>query len=240
MLPAKQNYDIHDKELLAIMQPLKTFWHYLKGHSIPFEIWTDHNNLAYFQTKQKLSHRQACWSLFLSQFNFTIIHKLGNMNKANALSRWPDHKEGMPSEGGEAQILLNSKFFSVHATWPTALDTQDTSLWQRIKNAQTYDTEVSLALEAILKNGPQSLTKGLEDWNLEDGIILHWGHIYILKDDNLRQDIVKQYHKHPATGHPGCWKTYELQFNAGISDIWLSQRLPPPLLPQNSFNLYKN
>ena len=163
MLPAKQNYNIHNKELLAIVRALKTFCHYLEGHPIPFEIWTDHNNLAYFRTKQKLSCQQACWSLFLSQFDFTIIHKPGNMNKADALSRRPDHKEGMPSEGGEARILLDSKFFSVHATRLTALDMQDTSLRQRIKNAQTYDMEVSLALEAILKNGPRSLTKGLED-----------------------------------------------------------------------------
>ena len=51
MLPAEQNYDIHDKELLATVWALETFWHYLEGHPIPFEIWTDHNNLAYFWTK---------------------------------------------------------------------------------------------------------------------------------------------------------------------------------------------
>ena len=113
------------------------------------------------------------------------------MNKADTLSRQPDHKKGMPSKGGEAQILLNSKFFSVHATQPTALDTQNTSLWQQIKNAQTYDTEVSLVLESILQNSPWSLTKELKDWNLEDGIILHRGHIYIPKDNDLCQDIVK-------------------------------------------------
>jgi len=51
---------------------------------------------------------------------------------------------------------------------------QETSIpWKAcLKNAQNYDTEVSQALEAILKNGPRSLTKGLEDWNLEDGLIL--------------------------------------------------------------------
>jgi len=59
------------------------------------------------------------------------------------------------------------------------------------KNAQNYDTEVRPSLEAILKNGPRSLTKGLEDWNLEDGLILHRGHIYVPKDDILRRDIVK-------------------------------------------------
>ena len=207
--PAEQNYDVHDKELLAIVRALESFRHYLEGHPEPFEVWTDHNNLSYFRTKQKLSRRQARWSLFLSQFNFAIIHKPGAFNKADALSRRPDHKEGMPPSD-EKRILLDSKFFSVRATRPTAIEPYDSALRQRIKNSQTYDTEVSKALENILKNGPRSLTKGLEDWNLEDGVILHRGHVYIPKDNDLRRDIVKQYHDHPATGHPGRWKTYEL------------------------------
>ena len=128
MLPAEQNYDIYDKKLLAIIHAIKSFRHYLKEYPISFKIWTNHNNLAYFHTKQKLSCHQAWWSLFLSQFNFTIIHKLGTMNKADALSRQPDHEEEMPFEGGKLCILLDSKFFSIHATWPTSLDTQDTSL----------------------------------------------------------------------------------------------------------------
>ena len=96
MIDTELNYNIHNKELLAIVKSLKHWRHYLEGHSQIFKIWTDHNNLAYFHTKQKLSHRQACWSLFLSQFNFTIIHKPEAFNKADALSRWSDHKEGMP------------------------------------------------------------------------------------------------------------------------------------------------
>ena len=106
------------------------------------------------------------------------------------------------------RTLLNSKFFAIRATQPT--EPHDTLLRQRIKNAQSYDPEVSQALETILKNGDPSLTKGLQDWNLEDGIILHRGHIYVPKDADLRRDIVKRYHNHPAIGHPGRWKTYEL------------------------------
>ena len=168
-------YNIHDKELLAIVKSLEHWCHYLEGHSQIFEIWTDHNNFAYFCTKQKLSWWQARWSLFLSQFNFTIIHKPEAFNKADALSKWPDHKEGMPPLE-ESQVLFNSKFFSVHTTWPTPID--NTSIRQCIKNAQTYNSEVSTALETILHSGPWSLTKGLEDWNLEEGIILYRGHIY--------------------------------------------------------------
>jgi hypothetical protein len=210
MQPAEQNYDIHDKELLAIIRALESFRHYLEGHPQPFEVWTDHNNLAYFRTKQRLSRCQARWSLFLSQYNFTIIHKPVTFNKADALSRRPDHKKGIPPSD-ESCILLDSKFFSVRATQPTPIPTNN-NLRQRIKNAQSYDTAVSQALETILRSGPRTLTKGLEDWNLEDGIILHRGHIYIPKDNDLRQEIIKQYHDSPATGHPGQWKIYELVF----------------------------
>jgi len=208
--PPEQNYDIHDKELLAIIRALEAFRHYLEGHPEPFEIWTDHNNLAYFRTKQHLSRRQARWSLFLSQFTFTILHKPGAYNKADALSRRPDLKEGILFDENDNRVLLDDKFFAIRATRPVTMDTQANPLRKRIKNAQTYDTEVSQALESVLRNGPRSVTKGLEDWNLEDGLILYRGHIYVPKDDDLRKDIVKQYHETIATGHPGRWKTYEL------------------------------
>ena len=75
------------------------------------------------------------------------------------------------------------KYFSTHAVHPTAVTSQgDMTLREHLKKAQAYDTEVSQALESILKNGPQSLTKGLEDWNYKDGIILFCGHVYVPKD----------------------------------------------------------
>ena len=67
-----------------------------------------------------------------------------------------------------------------------------------------------MALESILKNGPRSISKGLEEWNLENGIILHRGQVYVPKDESLRRDIVRNYHDHIAIGHLGRWKTYEL------------------------------
>ncbi|MGD0511542.1 MAG: reverse transcriptase family protein, partial [Candidatus Micrarchaeaceae archaeon] len=75
--PAECNYEIHDKELLAIIRTLEIFCHYLEGRDDLLEVWSDHGNLVYFATKQKLTRRQARWALFLSRFNFTIIHKPG-------------------------------------------------------------------------------------------------------------------------------------------------------------------
>jgi hypothetical protein len=55
MSPAKLNYDIYDKELLVIMYALDEWRPYLLHAAEPFEIWTDHKNLAYFRQLQKLN-----------------------------------------------------------------------------------------------------------------------------------------------------------------------------------------
>jgi len=55
----ERNYEIHDKEMLAVIRCLEVWRHYLEGAKLEFEIWTDHKNLQYFMTSQKLNRRQA-------------------------------------------------------------------------------------------------------------------------------------------------------------------------------------
>jgi hypothetical protein len=51
----ERNYDIYDKELLAIIKALDAWRHYLEGAENTVEIYTDHKNLEYFKKAQKLS-----------------------------------------------------------------------------------------------------------------------------------------------------------------------------------------
>jgi len=91
----EQNYEIHDKEMLAIICTLEEWRRFLEGARHPVEIWTDHKNLEYFITAKKLNHRQARWSLYLARFDFKLTHHPGCcMGKPNALSRRPDHGKG--------------------------------------------------------------------------------------------------------------------------------------------------
>ena len=46
--PVERNYEIHDKEMLAIVWALEEWRHFLEGTKHQFEIWTDHKNLEYF------------------------------------------------------------------------------------------------------------------------------------------------------------------------------------------------
>ena len=66
------NYDIHDKELLAIFEAFKIWWHYLEGSASPIDVVTDHKNLEYSSTTKILMRRQARWLEYLSQFNLVI------------------------------------------------------------------------------------------------------------------------------------------------------------------------
>jgi hypothetical protein len=50
--PAERNYNIYDRELLAVMRGLATWRHFLQGSPHPIVILTDHKNLTYFCTAQ--------------------------------------------------------------------------------------------------------------------------------------------------------------------------------------------
>ena len=55
----ERNYEIHNKEMLAIIRGLENQRHLLEGVRFKFKIWTNHKNLGYFMKAQKLNCRQA-------------------------------------------------------------------------------------------------------------------------------------------------------------------------------------
>ena len=102
----ERNYEIHDKEMLAVIRCLEAWRHYLEGAKLGFEIWTDHKNLQYFMTSQKLNCRQARWALYLLRFNFTLKHIPGkSMGKADGLSRRPDWQEGVERDNKDQKLI---------------------------------------------------------------------------------------------------------------------------------------
>ena len=84
----QRNYEIYDRELLGIVRSLEKWRHYLQRLPFPTVILSDHKNLTYFRTAQKLNRRQARWSLFLSKFDLKLVHTPGSkMIQSDALSR---------------------------------------------------------------------------------------------------------------------------------------------------------
>ena len=59
MTLAELNYDVHDKELLAIVEAFLYWRAYLKGSKHLVQVYIDYKNLIYFTTIKKLTRRQV-------------------------------------------------------------------------------------------------------------------------------------------------------------------------------------
>jgi len=70
--PAECNYEIYDKELMAIIRAFEEWRPHLEGSRHPIQVLSDHKNLEYFMSTKLLNCRQARWSEFLSRFDFRI------------------------------------------------------------------------------------------------------------------------------------------------------------------------
>jgi hypothetical protein len=86
----EERYDVHDKELLAIVAALQHWRIYAESCS-DLTIYTDHKNLVQFTTTKVLNRRQVRWSELLGQYKFKILYTPGKDNgRADALSRRSD------------------------------------------------------------------------------------------------------------------------------------------------------
>ncbi|KAK3528837.1 hypothetical protein QTP70_011760 [Hemibagrus guttatus] len=111
---AEMNYDIGNRELLAVKLALEEWRHWLEGAKHPFTVLTDHENLEYLRAAKRLNPRQARWALFFTRFKFTISYRPGSKNvKADALSRLysPDIASDDP------ETILPEKIFTNPILW---------------------------------------------------------------------------------------------------------------------------
>ena len=82
-------------------------------------------------------------------------------------------------------------------------------LLQKIRKCTEREPEVAKALET-LKAAPVQLRRGIEEWNVEDGLVLFRGLVYVPNDKEIRREILELFHDSPPAGHPGRAKTLEL------------------------------
>jgi transposase InsO family protein len=209
--PAEQNYEIYDRELLAIIRALEEWRHYIQGSTHTTTVFSDHKNLTYYREAKKLNRRQARWSLYLSEFDIKLVHIPGHkMAQSDALSRRPDLCPDEDTNNEDITMLPDNLFVNL----------VDVDLQERIALSDDLDGMAAEALKLLLEAAPSSMTVGLDDWKVElvngRNILFYRGKNYIPRNMDLRRDIVKMFHDHETAGHPGEMGT----FNAIRQHYW--------------------
>ncbi|KAG0153116.1 hypothetical protein PDIDSM_2075 [Penicillium digitatum] len=218
---AECNYEIYDKELLAIIRC--------------FEEWRPElDTLA----------REARWSEFLSRFNFKITYRPGKQGaKPDALTRsqtvlkkenlqinvttrqrngvttttppeLPDLPEEPPATAEVPPIITDPPITAAPETRVRFIENNlpepPSTIKDLLLEAYNQDKVVQSILEALDKNASRHPEITLADCERRGNYLYYRNRLYVPDNDELKAEILRLCHDKPTVGHPGRSKTYEL------------------------------
>jgi hypothetical protein len=193
-IAAERNYDIYDRELLAVILALTEWKQYLQGTTHPVTIITDHKNLSYIKDPRKLSRRQARWALFLQDFD--IVWKVlpgTKMAPADALSR-RDYVD-TSLDNVDTAIVPS----------PAIINALDLSLVRYIHSSSASDPLVLRAIQNLSQETPLFPRSALADWTFDNGNLYYKHRLYV--PPSARSQILHSIHSSPLSGHLGRFRT---------------------------------
>jgi len=210
------NYNIHDKELLAIVNALRKWDTYCKTMGPKIMILTDHKNLEYWETKKDLNLQQARSGERLANYDFVIKYRPGKLaGKPDILTRESGDSpwEGdMKHRQNHGRILLPKEAFkALQANTTETINLEiDKELLNEIRTLSTADKEIQdIQRKKASGTTPDGkIALGLCEEN--SGLLMYDGLIWVPDNDTLRLRILRDHHDAQAAGHPGRARTLEL------------------------------
>ena len=191
-IPAECNYGIPDLEMLAIVECMRHWRHYLEGSRHTIQVLSDHKNLTTFMSTKVLNRRQARWAELLASYDFILMHTAGKRNPADGPSRRPDYATG--NELPHGTLIPPNALRSAEVTVVTV------PLHDQIIAAYKSDDVARHRTDAKSLQSP---------WSYDDaGLLLHKGLIYV--PQSMRMSVLKDHHDAPLAGHCGVARTIEL------------------------------
>ena len=197
----EQNYEIHNKEILAVVRYLEAWRHFLERMTTKFKIWIDHKNLEYFMKVQKLNKRQTRWALYLSRFNFTLKYvPESKMEKADSLSKRPDWEIEVDKDN-KNKTLVKTKQLIVRRTEKIEIIVKEINLLEKVRQLKVKDDEVIKAVEEMKWAGVKML--GDKEQREVYSIMYKERKVYMPKDNILRVEIIRLHHDTLVGEHRG-------------------------------------
>jgi hypothetical protein len=210
--PAECNYDIYDKELMAIIKALEEWRSEYEGAEHTLQLITDHKNLEYFMSKKLLNRRQARWAQFLSRFDYEIVYRPWKSNgKADVLTRRP----GDLPKGGDERLKTMEQVVLKPQNLPEQLRIHANdlikarSVHEQLREASEHDNLTTSILDAVRQcTSRRDIT--VAECSEREGQLYYQGRRYVPEDSELQLRVIREHHDIPLAGHPGRSKTFDL------------------------------
>lgn len=208
---AECNYEIYDKELLAVIQAFQEWRTELEGSPLEIKVLSDHKNLQWFMTTKQLNRRQARWAEYLSRFNFKIHYRPGRLGtKPDALTRRSGDLPSKEDPRINNQVVLKPHQIAQTHLSPMELEQEQRTLEEDIADGYEGDAFIQEIL-ALLRNGSTYSKKiTLSECEERNGQLWYQKRLMVPDDERVRLRIVEAHHDAPPAGHNGRTKTLEL------------------------------
>jgi len=142
----------------------------------------------------------------LSRFDFILNHvPEARMKKANRLSKRPDWKVGVEKDN-EDQVVIKDNW--ICKLQEVVIEGPEVELLEKIKKARSRDEDAIRVIEEMKKTKVKELWGN--EWKIEGELMLKEEKVYVLKDEELRAEVIQLHHDVPTARHGERWKTVEL------------------------------
>eukprot|EP00731_Ephydatia_muelleri_P032784 Em0024g328a len=206
----EQRYCVTRRELLAVVEFIHHFRHYLLG--VHFTLRTDHGSLVWIQNFKEPEGQLARWLERLQEYTFTVVHRPGNQHtNVDALSRVPCNQCGRVT----------------HVDSPAHLAAQIGIVSQGHSAADVHDQQLNdSSIGPVLKAKERGATPNLDEvktWSRESRqLVQMWSslkvdnsvlwrlcidgrsqHLQLVLPSVVRESVLQDLHSGSMGGHVG-------------------------------------
>ena len=118
------------------------------------------------------------------------------IGKADGLSRRLDWKVGVEKDN-ENQVFIKDNW--IHSMQEVIVEGPEVDIVEKIKKARSKDKDVARIVEEMKKMGLKELQGN--EWQIEGELVLKEGKMYVLKNKELRAEVIQLHHDVLAVGH---------------------------------------
>ena len=126
--------------------------------------------------------------MYLSRFDFTLKHVPGSrIEKVDSLSKRPDWKIGV-EKNNENETLVKPEWLGIRRIEIVEIIVEGVDLLEKVSQSKVKNNKVMKAVEEMKCAGIKMLRN--KEWREVDSIMYREGKVYVLKDNELRTEII--------------------------------------------------